>query len=134
MALEVVDLSPTALLLYSRKYVPTQFKLDKETRPHSCIPMFCSPNHGNRVNSLLGDVAVTLITINCGYYRNHKEKNYNLALMLDWSNNDPSLPLWYAVWSYRPHLEIRGPIWGDDWLHSLHRRLLAEVFQGFPQL
>ena len=26
-----------------------------------------------------------------------------------------------------------GPFWGDDWSHSLHRALLAEVYRGFPQ-
>ena len=28
------------------------------------------------------------------------------------------LPSWRAVQSYRPHLEERDPIWGNDWLHS----------------
>ena len=35
------------------------------------------------------------------------------------------LPSWRAVWSYRPHLEVRDPISGDD--------SLAAVFQVFPQ-
>ena len=28
------------------------------------------------------------------------------------------LPFWRAVRSYRPHLEGRDPIWGDDWSQS----------------
>ena len=28
------------------------------------------------------------------------------------------LPSWPAIQSYRPHLEERDPIWGDDWSHS----------------
>ena len=28
------------------------------------------------------------------------------------------LPFWRAVRSYRPHLEERDPIWGDDWSHT----------------
>ena len=28
------------------------------------------------------------------------------------------LPSWCPVRSYRPHLEERDPIWGDDWLYS----------------
>ena len=32
------------------------------------------------------------------------------------------LPSWRAVRSYRPHLEERDPIWGDDWQHSLFIR------------
>ena len=28
------------------------------------------------------------------------------------------LPSWRAVRSYRPHLELWDPIWGDDWSHS----------------
>ena len=42
------------------------------------------------------------------------------------------LPSWRAVRSYRFNLEVRDPIWGDDWSHSLHRRV--EVFRCFPQL
>ena len=28
------------------------------------------------------------------------------------------LPSWCAIWSYQPHLEETGPIWGDEWSHS----------------
>ena len=28
------------------------------------------------------------------------------------------LPSWHSVQSYRPHLEGREPIWGDDWSHN----------------
>ena len=37
-------------------------------------------------------------------------------------------PFLSAVRYYRPHLEGKDSIWGDDCSHSLHRRLLAEVF------
>ena len=33
------------------------------------------------------------------------------------------LPSWRAVRSYRPHLEKRDPIWGDEWSHSPFIRL-----------
>ena len=29
-----------------------------------------------------------------------------------------SFPLWCAMRSYWPHLEVRDPIWADDWSHS----------------
>ena len=36
------------------------------------------------------------------------------------------------MWSYRPHLEERDPIWGDDWLHSpFIRRSPSWGFLGF---
>ena len=28
------------------------------------------------------------------------------------------LPSWRVVWSYRPHLEEKNPIWVNDWSHS----------------
>ena len=33
------------------------------------------------------------------------------------------LPSWRAVWSYRPHLDVRYTIWGDDWSYSLHQTI-----------
>ena len=33
--------------------------------------------------------------------------------------------------SYRPHFEVRDPIWGDDWSQSLHRRSPSWGFPGF---
>ena len=42
------------------------------------------------------------------------------------------LPSWRAVQFYRPHLEVRDPIWGDDWSHSpFIRRSPSWGFQGF---
>ena len=40
------------------------------------------------------------------------------------------LPSWCALRSYRPHLEVRDPIGGDDWWHSLNRRSPSWDFQG----
>ena len=40
------------------------------------------------------------------------------------------LPSWRAMRSYRPHLQVRDPIWWDDWTHSLHRRSPS---WGFPE-
>ena len=41
-------------------------------------------------------------------------------------------PSWRAVRSYRPHLEERDPIWGDDWSHSpFIRRSPSWGFLGF---
>ena len=40
------------------------------------------------------------------------------------------LPSWRAVQSYRPHLEERDPILGDDWSHNPSSDgILAEVFR-----
>ena len=42
------------------------------------------------------------------------------------------LSSWYAVRSYRFHLEVRDPIWGDDCSHSpFNRRFPSWGFQGF---
>jgi hypothetical protein len=42
------------------------------------------------------------------------------------------LPSWRAVRTYRPHLEERDPIWGDDWSHSpFIRRSASWGFLGF---
>ena len=42
------------------------------------------------------------------------------------------LPSWRAVRSYRPHLEERNPIWGDDWSHGpFIRRSPSWGFLGF---
>ena len=42
------------------------------------------------------------------------------------------LPSWRAVWSYRPHLEERDPIWDDGLSHSLFiRRSPSWGFLGF---
>ena len=38
---------------------------------------------------------------------------------------------WRALRSYRPHLETKDPIWGDDWSHSLHRRSPSWSFPEF---
>ena len=35
---------------------------------------------------------------------------------------------WQAIRSYRPNLEIRDPIWGDDWSHSLHQMVSKQRF------
>ena len=43
-------------------------------------------------------------------------------------------PSWHTVWSYRPHLELRDPIWGDDCSHSLHRRSLSWDFRRVPSV
>ena len=40
------------------------------------------------------------------------------------------LPSWPAVRSW-PHLEVRDPIWGDDWLHSPFIRWSPS--RGFPE-
>ena len=46
--------------------------------------------------------------------------------------NSLLLPSWRAVRSYRPHLEERDPIWGDDWSHSpFIRRSPNWGFLGF---
>ena len=36
---------------------------------------------------------------------------------------------WWAVRSYWPHLEVRDPIWNDEWSHSPHR---LSPSWGFP--
>ena len=41
------------------------------------------------------------------------------------------LPSWRAVWSYWPQLEVRNPIWGNEWSHSpLIKRSPSWVFPG----
>ena len=40
-------------------------------------------------------------------------------------------PFWRAVRFYRPNLEVREPIWDDDWSHSLLRRCPSWGFSGF---
>ena len=41
------------------------------------------------------------------------------------------LPPWQALRYYRPHLQVRDPIWGLDWSHSLQRRSPNWAFTGF---
>ena len=40
-------------------------------------------------------------------------------------------PSWRIVRSYRSHLEVRDPIWGDDWSQCLHRQSHSWDFPGF---
>ena len=40
-------------------------------------------------------------------------------------------PFWRIVRSYRPHLEVRELIWGDDWSYSLYPRFFSLGLREF---
>ena len=63
--------------------------------------------------------------------------NSLLGFMVDRYSPRPFLnsfliPSWRALRTYRPHLEERDPIWGDDWSHNpFIRRSPSWGFLGF---
>ena len=74
--------------------------------------------------------------------RDAEDRNKLRATVNAAKNNPPRAflnsflrPSWRAVRSYRPHLEERDPIWGDDWPHSpFIRRSPSWGFLGFSSV
>ena len=84
-----------------------------------CFPW--SDSHSFRISEFTMRYPIWPMGIHIYLHQNKKRECFRLSfLILCPFLLSFFLPFWPAVLSYRSHLDVRDPIWGDHWSYNLH--------------